>query len=289
MLEPSTGELTLADVPADVFAAVRQYMYGRPLHVSDSHALAASSFIRRYEVCLPELAEFLDALLASALTLDNALAIRSHADMHAAHRLQRNCDRFLAARMKLLPENEAFLASDVAEAEAALRAPSRVSKAAAGPKIAQHALAAAVAWLLHNEPGREHHTDMLLAAVDVDALSLPALVRASRDPIAGKSKGFHARLLRAFARKAERDLGFGPVPSAGFAVVDEPVPGRYSPEVGLFPYPAAHALYQVRRRSTLGAGPLVHPRFPQRQQVAERGGAPTGAGEGPVSSGDAEL
>lgn len=276
MREPSTGHVSLEDVPADVFAAVRLYMYGRPLHISDAHALAASAFIRRYEVCLPELTDFLDALLASALTLDNVLAIRAHADMHAAHRLQRNCDRFLTARMRLLAENDIFLSSHFADAEAALRAPSRVSKTAAGPRIAQHALAAAVAWLLHDEVEREHCTDVLLTAVDVDGLSLPALVRASRDPIAGKSKAFQARLLRAFARKAERDLGFAPLPGAGFAVVDDPLPGRYGPEVGLFPYPAAHALYQVRRRSTLGAGPLVHPRFPQRQPVAGRGSTQTG-------------
>lgn len=269
MLEQSSGHLQLPDTPPDVFAIVRQYIYGRPLHVPDHLAISVSTFVRRYEVALPDLSDFLDALLTSALTLDNVLAVRQHADHHSAHRLRRNCDRFITTRMNSLPETLSFLESPPPSAEAALRAPSNVSRDALSRKSAQYVLAAAVAWLAHNEPQRAQHLETMLNTVDVNGLSLPALVRASRDRIALKSQPFQARLLRAFAMKAERDLGFGPIgqgglgAGTGFAIVDQHAPrGDVDLFHGAVPgslYPGS--LYHVRRRSTLAAS-LVHHRFP---------------------------
>lgn len=266
MQEPTTGQLTLTDVSAPVFAPIRAYLYGRPLIVHDDHALAISAFIRRYEIALHELTDFLDALLTSALTLDNVLLVRDHADAHDAHRLRRNCDRFITARMRLLPETPSFLSSAPAAALAALHAPCNVSRAVLGRKCAQYVLAAAVAWLAAEEGSRESWRDPVLGAVDVDGLSLPALVRASRDPTALKSPPFQVRLLRAFATKAERDLNFGPL--AGAAVDAAALSGERGRrgyaggELDLFPYRASQGLYHTRRRLGLGLAASQRSRRP---------------------------
>lgn len=167
-----------------------------------------SIFVRQYDIGAGELAHFVDSLLISALTLDNVLSIRAHAELYATYRLQRACDRYLTTRMAQLATSPSFLESDAQQAESALRAPMRVSRELVGRRCAQHVLTAALAWLKLD--GRKIYTETILGAIDVEALSLPALVRASRDEVAMADERFRMRLLRAFAKRAEGDLGFEP-------------------------------------------------------------------------------
>lgn len=208
MQEPNTGQLHLPDVPPPVFAAARQYMYGSSFAVHPDLVLHLSIFVRQYDIGAGELADFIDSLLISALSLDNVFSIRAHAQLYATHRLQRACDRFLTTKMAQLPTAPSFLESDVRQAEIALRAPMRVSRELVGRRCAQHVLTAALAWL--NVDGRLTHREAVLGAVDVEGLSLPTLVRASRDEVAMADERFRMRLLRTFAKRAEGDLGFEP-------------------------------------------------------------------------------
>lgn len=215
MREPNTGVLTLpADVPASVFRVVREFLYGRPLQVVSADALALSAFVRRYDIAQRELAPFLDNLLASALTLYNVGGIRMHAEMHSAHRLRRACDRFVTARVHLLAGDSAFLEAEAEEAEATLRAPDGVARHLVSPRCAQHVFSAAVAWLRHDLENRLCHLDRMFATIHLDHLSLPALVRASREPLITRSQTFQNKMLRAFAISAEHYVAFGSIPNA---------------------------------------------------------------------------
>lgn len=288
MKESHSGQLDLPDISPDIFAPVRTYMYGQPLVVREEIAIPLSVFVRRYEISIPELTDFLDGLLTSALTLDNVHTVRHHADGHNAHRLKRNCDRFITIRMNHLPEIESFLELPPQPAEAALRAPSNVSREAVSRKCAQYVLSAAVAWVAHDQSEREQHLETMLNAVDVDGLSLSALVRATRHKITLRSHTFQARLLRAFARRAERDLGFAPIPAyggfptaspSGFAIVDEPHGLRGASDDSVFPGVYPGALVHVRRRRTLTSS-HVHHRFPRSQSpqfFAGRSGTSSGS------------
>lgn len=269
MLESQSGKLHIPDITPDIFLPIRDYIYGKPLHIRHDLAIPISTFVRKFQIDVPELPDYMDKLLSSALTLDNVIPVRQHADAHSAHRLRRNCDRFITLRMKALANTESFLISPPSAAEATLNAPTQVSREALSRQSSQHVFSAAVAWLAHDEPARLSHLDTILNTIEVDALSLPALVRASRHVIAIQSPAFQARLLRAFARKAERDLGYtnlsrsnlGQRP-AGFAIVDDSA----RDDIDVFPdvmgaalYPAS--LHSARRRNTFSAS-MVHHRFP---------------------------
>lgn len=280
MREKESGLLILDDVSPHVFATVRDYMYGKPLVVHDDHAIALSAFVRQYDIGGAELSDFLDSLLTSALTLDNVLNIRAHADAHSAHRLLRSCDRYLTTRMNVLPQTAAFLSSTPTLAVVALQAPMHLSSDSISRKCSQFVFVAALAWLAHDLDERHQYLDLLLDTVDVNALSLPALVRASREPIAMQSKRFESRLLRAFVNRAERGLNFGPTArrfgdassslsrTTGFAIVDDShIMARTTSTEGLDIFSNARAsmpLYHIRRRSSLGEPWRIYSRFPRR-------------------------
>lgn len=252
MRESSSGRVELHDVRPDVFSAVRDFMYGRPLCVTDAAALELSAFVQRYDVGGPEVRDFLDALLTSALTLDNVMVVRAHADANASDRLRRNCDRFIARRMSKLPENAAFLASPPAAAIAALRSPRNVSRDTLARQTAQHVFAAAIAWVRHDPVARRPELDAVLDTVEIRGLSLPALVRASRDPIALDSDQFQRRLLLAFAAKADRNLGF--YSGGNQEMLEQPTSEERQNSNGIlgsgFPYP-------LRRRSSLAGAQFL--------------------------------
>lgn len=212
MKETNTGILTLPpDVTASVFNAVRDFMYGRPLRVTSDDAISLYKFVQRYEIAFSELQNFLDNLLASALTVDNVVHIRQHADSLNAFRLRRACDRFITLRLSSMSTTDSFLDASADAAESVLLAPSLVSRDILGPRSAQHVLAAALAWLRHDDTRVSLHLDRILRTVRLDHLSLPALVRASREPLLEASVTFQHKLLRAFALNTERYVSFGSV------------------------------------------------------------------------------
>lgn len=273
MKEPNTGVLDLPDdVPPSVFNALRDYLYGQPLKVAAQDALPLSAFVRRYEVASGDLEPFLDSLLASAITLHNVMHIRRHADSHDAHRLQRACNRFLTMRMQVLADTPAFLDAPVEDAEAALSAPAHVSRDLVSARCAQHVFAAAIAWLHRHEDARRRHVDRILGTVELENLSLPALVRASRQEIATDSPAFQTRLLRAFSVNAERYVTFGsiraPFKEPLYPLDDqdakdgETPPHRHINFLSGVPPSLSH----VRRRAALGV-PFVHSRFPSETAV----------------------
>lgn len=284
MKEKQTGHLNLPIIRADVFSAIRLYLYGQPLRVTQEIALPVSSFARSYQIGCPDLPDFLDALLASALTLENIHAVRAHADAHSAYRLRRHCDRFLAARMSQLHTSSAFLACNPEDAKAALK----VSQTHAVTRTAQHALQAAIAWLSVESltQSRIHLLEEMLSIVQVDQLSLPALVRASREPMILTSSVFQAKLLRAFAKKAEQDLNFGHAPpkDSQQSQQEQSIPKINTPSLaGIVRGPATsllarsrafqldilsgeivpqhHGFYTTGRRRTSNFAPFVHDRF----------------------------
>lgn len=279
MREPNTGILSLPDdVTPSVFAAVRDYLYGRPLCVAANDAIALSTFIRRYEVASAELQPFLDNLLASAITLDNFTHIRSHADNHAAHNLRRACDRFVTARMDMLMRHPTFLELDSDNAEATLRAPCNVSRDSVSSRSAQHVFYAAIAWLQYQEEPRAQYLDRMLATVQLESMSLPGLVRASREPLAAKSQSFQRKLLRAFADSAERYVCLEPISAPNESDIlssnSEPVPSSQSDiDFQSTLYNHRHQVdfltripsnfYPFHRRNSV-AVPFVHPRFPRQ-------------------------
>lgn len=270
MKEPNTGMLILPDdVPAPVFNAVRDYLYGQPLRVAAHDALPMSAFVRRYEIALLDLEHFLDTLLASAITLENVVHIRRHADAHSAHRLKRACDRFVTMRMQLLPEAVAFLDASIEDAEATLYSPLNVSREIVSPRCAQYVFTAAIAWLEHDENGRQEFVDRILSTVEMENLSLPALVRASREAIVTDSPTFQNRLRRALVVNAERYVAFGSIrvpfnqPSVDNQQT-EACDDRSSQQRHRINFlnRVPPSLSHVRRRAALGV-PFVHSRFPR--------------------------
>lgn len=205
MKETNTGILTLpSDVTSSVFNAVRDFMYGRPLRVTSADAIHLYKFVQRYEIAFCELQNFLDNLLASALTVENVVHVRQHADSLNAFRLRRACDRFITLRLSSMSTTDAFLNASIESAESVLLAPSLVSRDILGPRSAQHVLAAALAWLRYDDNRVSLYLDRILRTVRLDHLSLPALVRASREPLLESSVTFQHKLLRAFALNTER-------------------------------------------------------------------------------------
>lgn len=288
MKEKQTGHLNLPIIRADVFSAIRLYLYGKPLRVTQEIALPVSSFARSYQIGIPDLPDFLDALLASALTLENVHVVRSHADAHSAYRLRRHCDRYLATRMAKLHASPAFLACNPEDAKAALK----VSQTHGVTRTAQHALRAAVAWLAV-EPLTQSRMQLLeemLNIIQVDQLSLTALVRASREPIILTSSVFQAKLLRAFAKKAEQDLNFGHAPpkhpqqsqqKQSMSTTTTPslagivrgpgnslMAGNRAFQLGILSgeiMPQHHEFYSTGRRRAGNFAPFVHDRFSRQQ------------------------
>lgn len=206
MRESKTGHLHLSHVPASVFQPIRQYMYGQPFVLHPHTTIDVSSFIRQYQIGDSQLVDFLDDLLCAAVSITTVLGIRTHAQLHSIWRVTRACDRFLAMRMAKLGEHQQFLDSSSEEVVIILGAPMRVSRDVLGKRWAQGVLKAALEWLAVE--GRNQWRKDILSVVQVEALGLPALVRVSRDENAMADDRFRERVLRAFVKRAEGDLGF---------------------------------------------------------------------------------
>lgn len=212
MKESNTGVLSLPpEVTASMFNALRDFMYGRPLRVTSDDALGLYKFVEQYEIAMSDLQNFFDNLLISALTVDNVICIRQHADALNAFRLRRACDRFITLRLPSLCTANSFLEASIEAVEAVLLAPTLVSRDILGPRSAQYVFAAALAWLRYDKTRVYIYLDRVLRTIRLDHLSLPALIRASREPLIEDSITFRHKLLRAFSLSTERYITFGSI------------------------------------------------------------------------------